>query len=58
MQTYAYSAGTVAVDDDVVGRAVEVFDVTLYPVEGGNLVEHAVITGRFGVRRREESEDV
>lgn len=58
MQAHAYGAGTVAVDDDVVGRAVEVLDVPLYPVKGGDLIEHAVIAGRLGVRRREESEDV
>lgn len=58
VQTHAYGAGTVAVEDDVAGRAVEVLDVSLYPVKGGDLIEHAVIAGRLGVRRREESEDV
>lgn len=58
VQAHADGTGIVAVDDDVAGRAVEVLDVTLYPVKGGDLIEHAVIAGRLGVRRREESEDV
>jgi len=58
VQTHTYGAGTVAVDDDIAGRTVEVLDVPLYPVKGGDLIEHAVIAGRLGVRRREESEDV
>lgn len=58
VQAHAYGAGTVAVDDDVPGRAVEVPDVLLYPIKGGDLIEHAVITGRFSVGRREESQDV
>lgn len=58
MQSYTYGTGIVTVDDNVAGRAVEVLDVSLYPVEGGDLIEHAIIAGCLGVRRREESEDV
>lgn len=58
VQAHAYRAGTVAVDNDVVGRAVKVLDVSFYPIEGGDLIEYTVIAGRLGVCRREESQDV
>lgn len=58
VQADAYRAGAVTVDDDVGRRAVEVLDVTLHPVEGGDLIEYAVVAGRLGVGRREESQDV
>jgi len=58
MQTHAYSAGAMAVNDDILGWPIEVFDVFLYPVKGSDLIEHAIITGRLSVCRREESQDV
>jgi len=58
MQTHAYSAGAMAVNDDILGWSIEVFDILLYPVKGGDLIEHTIITGRLGVCRREESQDV
>lgn len=58
MQTHAYRARTVAVDDDVIGQAVKIPDFSFHPVEGGNLIKYTVIAGRFGVCRCEESQDV
>jgi len=58
MQSYTYGTGIVTKDDNIIGRAVEIFDVSFYPVKGGDLIEHAIITGRLRVCRREESENV
>lgn len=58
VQTHAYRAWTVAIDDNVAGRAVKVRDFSFHPVEGSDLIKYTVIAGRLGVCRREESQDV